>query len=122
MRHCVFIIEDDDDIATLLSMLFGSEGYAVRWAATLAEAREILASGLAPTVVLLDVVLPDGDGITLCPVIRQRYPDVPILVVTARPDARTRAAAQTAGCPDVLAKPFDPDALLATVKALIGSP
>lgn len=122
MPQCVLVVEDDRDTATLLSILLRSEGYALRLAETLADAHQSLAADPPPALVLLDVVLPDGDGLSLCPIIRQRWPHLPIVVVTAAPDPRTRASAATAGCPELLAKPFDPDVLVARVRELIGPP
>lgn len=122
MSLLILVVEDDPDVAALLAMVLEHGGYTVRLASTLAEAHRALADSSPPALVLLDVVLPDGDGLTLCPAIHRRWPHLPVLVVTARPDPATRAAAAAAGCPDVIPKPFDPDELLVQVQASIGPP
>ncbi|HEX7127776.1 MAG TPA: response regulator [Thermodesulfobacteriota bacterium] len=122
MPKRILVVEDEVDCAQLFRFLLEPEGYAVQVAFTLAEAHQALAQGPPPALVLLDLVLPDGDGLSLCPVIRRRWPSLPVFVVSARGDAATRQAVLAAGCTAFLAKPFDPDAVLAQVRAQIGQP
>lgn len=122
MPQRVLVVEDDPDTAMVLDLSLRGEGYAVRLVASRLAAYRTLAAEPPPDLVLLDVALPDGDGLSLCPVIRQRWPALPILVVTARADALTRTVALSAGCTDVITKPFDPDLLLARVGSVIGPP
>ncbi|HEX7126086.1 MAG TPA: response regulator [Thermodesulfobacteriota bacterium] len=121
MPQRVLVVEDDPDTAALLSLLIGTEGYEVHVVATLRDARAAFA-GLAPALVVLDVVLPDGDGLTLCSDLRGRRPRVPVVVVTARVDAATRAASLAAGCAAFIAKPFELDEIVAEIHAAIGPP
>jgi DNA-binding response OmpR family regulator len=113
----ILVVEDEPDIATIFRMLFGSAGHAVAHAPELAAARELLEHGPAPDLVILDVLLPDGDGIDLCRELRTRGPSPPVVVITADASAGERAAA--AGADLVLVKPFDPDDLEARVERLL---
>jgi DNA-binding response OmpR family regulator len=121
MPQRVLVVEDDPDTAVLLSVLLRAEGYDVRIVTTLAEARAAVAA-TAPALVVLDLVLPDGDGLALCPDLLRRQPHVPVLVVTARVAAETRAAALAAGCTAFIAKPFDLDEIVAQIRGSIGPP
>jgi DNA-binding response OmpR family regulator len=113
----ILVVEDEPDIATIFRMLFGSAGHAVAHAAELAAARDLLERGPAPDLVILDVLLPDGDGVDLCREIKTRVPPAPVVVITADASASERAAA--AGADLVLVKPFDPDDLEAQVERLL---
>jgi DNA-binding response OmpR family regulator len=117
MTRRILVVEDEPDIATIFRMLLGSAGHAVAHAPELAAARELLEQGPTPDLVILDVLLPDGDGIDLCREIRGRGPSPPVLVITADESASERAAA--AGADLVLVKPFDPDDLEARVERLL---
>ena len=86
-------------------------------ARSLAAARAALP--LAPWhAVLLDLHLPDGEGLSLIPAIRHRAPALPIIVLTARDQVSDRIRGLDAGADDYLVKPFDPDELLARLRAV----
>ena len=68
--------------------------------------------------VLLDLQLPDGDGLTLLPVLRRRVPDAAVIVLTARDQISDRIRGLDAGADDYLVKPFDPNELLARLRAV----
>lgn len=76
----LWIIEDDEPIARCLQMLLQDSGYEVVMAGSLAMAREISAP---PNLVLLDYLLPDGNGIAFLPELDRRHPGVPIILLTA---------------------------------------
>lgn len=122
MPLLVLVVEDDPDVAALLRMILEHTGYAVQSAATVAEAQRVLRERPPPALVLLDLVLPDGDGLEVCETIRRHWPLLPVLVVTARADPAVHGQAAAAGCSEVILKPFDPDALLSRVQARIGIP
>ncbi len=115
MAARILVVEDEPDIATILTLMLESAGYEVSVAETIGGAHHALAVCPPPALTLLDVVLPDGNGLDLCAVLHRRWPGHPILVLTARPDPATASAAAAAGCPEVIAKPFDPDAVLGRV-------
>ncbi|MDH6140586.1 DNA-binding response OmpR family regulator [Kitasatospora sp. GP30] len=111
----VLVVEDDRDIAALLGRGLGREGYAVRHAGTGAEA---LRARPVPDVVLLDLGLPDLDGVEVCRRLRQES-DAAIIVVTARGEEADRVAALDEGADDYLVKPFGLAELLARLRAVL---
>jgi len=118
-RHgaSVMIVEDDTDIATLVSDVLAEEGYRPHIVTDSRQALETF-ERLRPDVVTLDVMMPGLDGISLCLDLR-RNSDVPILFVSAKKDPPDRVVGLRIGADDYIAKPFDTDELVARVDALI---
>lgn len=114
----VLLVEDDALVASGISAGLEIEGFAVDRVATVAQADTALAS-LASDVVILDLGLPDGDGLTLLRRWRAAGRRVPVLVLTARDAVADRVAGLSAGGDDYLLKPFDLDELVARVNALL---
>ena len=112
----VLLVEDDDGLGAGLVGVLAGAGYEVRWAKTAAAARRLLADA-APDLVLLDLGLPDTDGLVVCREIGDRYPDVVIVVVTARTDEADAVRALDGGADDIVLKPFRPVELLARLRA-----
>jgi DNA-binding response OmpR family regulator len=110
----VLVVEDDAGIAAQLVSGLRREGYLVNYVATGAEA---LAYEL-PDLVLLDLGLPDGDGVDVCRELRHRS-DVPILVITARGEEADRVVALDLGADDYLVKPFGFGELTARMRAVL---
>jgi len=110
----VLVVEDDQGIATQLVRGLARGGYAADQVPT---GREALAWG-SPDVVLLDLGLPDTDGVEVCRQLRQRS-DVAIIVVTARGEEPERVLALDAGADDYLVKPFGLAELLARIRAVL---
>lgn len=119
MPQCILVVEDDLDCTQVFTVLLEAEGYDVRVASSLRDAYQSLARCTPPALILLDVVLPDGDGLNLCPPVRRRWPHLPVIVVSARADPRTRRAALASGCTEFLSKPFDPDEILARIDQVL---
>src|SRR5579859_3689546 len=113
-RTSVLVVEDDPAIATLLVRGLRRGGYDVDHVMTGGEA---LRRG-EPDVVLLDLALPDTDGVEVCRQLRERSP-VAIIVVTARGEEPERVLALDAGADDYLVKPFGLDELLARIRAVL---
>lgn len=111
----VLIVEDDAGVAKALDAFLSRSGYATVRAATGQEALDAL--GADTEVVLLDLGLPDVDGIDLCRRIRART-DVPIIVVTARSQVDERIRGLRAGADDFVVKPYDIQELLARIEAV----
>ncbi len=111
------LIEDDDRLAGLTERYLGNHGVLVT---RCADAPEGLAEALRHRfdVVLLDLMLPGGDGLELCASLRQRS-DVPIIMVTARGSDDERISGLELGADDYLGKPFNPRELLARIRALV---
>lgn len=113
----VLLVEDDVALADAVKAYLDGKGFAVDQAPTLASARGLLP--LAPwDALLLDLHLPDGDGLGLIPTARHRLPGLPIIVLTARDQVSDRVRGLDSGADDYLVKPFDPDELLARLRAI----
>ncbi|HEY7003612.1 MAG TPA: response regulator transcription factor [Gaiellaceae bacterium] len=115
--HSILVVEDEASIASFVGMYLEKAGFAVRTAETGEGALEA-ADAEAPSLVILDLMLPDLDGIDVCRRIRQRS-DVPILMLTARDDDIDKIIGLEVGADDYLTKPFNPGELVARVKSVL---
>lgn len=116
--HRLLVAEDDAEIRQALDRILTYEGYEVVTVPDGAAALEAIAEQ-APDVILLDVMMPFVDGITLCRRIRERGDRTPVLMLTARHEVSDRVAGLDAGADDYVTKPFELDELLARVRALV---
>ncbi len=110
----ILIVEDDKLIGSSLCRALGASDYVARHVTTLEGAREAIANCL-PDLVLLDVTLPDGDGIDFCGELASTFPDLPIVMLTARTGEADVVGALRRGAVDYVAKPFRLAELLARV-------
>ena len=113
----ILIVEDEASIASFVSMYLRREGFAARVAATGSEALT-KASAEPPALIVLDLMLPDMDGIEVCRRIRQRS-DVPVLMLTARDEDVDKIIGLEVGADDYLTKPFNPRELVARIKSIL---
>jgi DNA-binding response OmpR family regulator len=113
----VLVVEDDPAIRSAVQRAMADRGHAVAVASTGMAGLETLLQG-GPDVVLLDLGLPDIDGMTLISMIRAAS-DVPIVVVTARDDDASIVQALDAGADDYVVKPFGADQVSARVRAVL---
>lgn len=114
----VLVVEDDDNLRLALADNLEEEGYRAMTAENLADARGIIASEEL-AVIVLDVMLPDGDGYALCRQLRDEGQAVPILMLTARTLEEDVVRGFDAGADDYVAKPYRLAELLARVRALL---
>jgi DNA-binding response OmpR family regulator len=114
----VLLVEDDPKIASLLTKGLRREGLEVDWVSTGEESLARLGEG-GVTLLLLDLGLPDIDGLEVLREMRERGTDIPVIVVTGRSDPRDRAIALSRGVRAYLTKPFAWAELLATVRAAL---
>ena len=116
----ILIADDDPSVLLLLEMLFIAEGFDVVTACDGFAALELAVLEL-PDVILLDVMMPEMDGLVLARELRARAETdiTPIVFVSARADADDVAAGRAAGGRAYVTKPFDPDELLAVVRAAL---
>jgi two-component system OmpR family response regulator len=116
VNHCL-LVEDDAEIRQLVASYLRSYGLAVTAVATAAEMRRALKPG-AVDVVLLDLMLPDANGLDLCREVRGSS-QVPIIMLTAQGDPVSRVIGLELGADDYLGKPFEPRELVARVHAVL---
>ena len=118
MAKTILVVEDDEDLCGLLEYNLSRAGYEVR-TTNQVEGTLDAAEGISPDLILLDVMLPDGDGFDLCRSIRARpaLAEVPILFLTARGEEMARVLGLEIGGDDYITKPFSPRELVARVKA-----
>ncbi len=122
MAH-VLIVEDDEHIRDLIALHLGLEGHETT---LVADGREALTRVMADAVdlVVLDIMLPGVDGITICRALRRSGPnqDVPVLMLTARREESDKVLGLESGADDYLSKPFGVRELVARVRALLRRP
>jgi two-component system, OmpR family, response regulator len=114
----VLVVEDDRKLARFLAQALTEEGYVVD---TCSRGRDALnqAAHIAYALIVLDWMLPDLDGVTVCREIRRSASNVPILMLTARGEVGERVTGLDAGADDYMTKPFELEELLARVRAAI---
>lgn len=117
MNHKVLLIEDEPQIAGFIGRGLGREGYNVITAGDGKSGLEMTFSEL-PDLIILDVMLPDIDGLNVCRQIREAQLQTPILMLTAKDAIPDRVAGLEAGADDYLVKPFAFEELLARLRAL----
>ena len=116
----ILVVDDDPSFLDLLQLNLEKAGYDVRTAIEGMQA-QVLALQIQPDLIVLDVMLPNVDGLTLCQRLRQdnRTSHLPILMLTALGRSEDVVAGFNAGADDYLRKPFDREELLARVRALL---
>ena len=113
----LLIVDDDERIRSLLTRFLRRQGFLVTAAPDARRARNLLA-GLAFDLIVLDVMMPGEDGLSLCRDLRARL-SIPILLLTARGETGERILGLEAGADDYLPKPFDPKELLLRINAIL---
>jgi len=116
MDH-ILIVDDDRDIRDLLSEYLQKQGYRASVAADGRAMRGVL-SRAAPDLIVLDLMLPGEDGLTLCREVRAQS-DIPIIMLTARGEEVDRIVGLEMGADDYLSKPFSPRELVARIKSIL---
>jgi len=115
------VVEDNAELARLLSQGLKAEGYDTDIMSTAAEARAALAA-TRYAALILDLGLPDGDGLSILREIRARHDPLPVLVLTARGGVHDRVSGLRNGADDYLVKPFALEELVARLEALLRRP
>ncbi len=120
----MLVVEDDENIAHLLSFMLKREQYRVHSASDGRMAKAFIESNPPPNLVLLDVMLPFLDGFELVALIRANaaWQAVPVIMLTAKTQERDAVRALDAGANDYIHKPFAPNELLARVRRYAGKP
>ena len=117
MIQCV-LVDDDPAIRTLLVEYLEQFGFAVR---ALGDARSLRLELTRTTfdLLLLDLMLPDEDGLSVCQWVRREHAAMPVIMLTAQGDPASRVLGLELGADDYLAKPFEPRELVARIKAVL---
>jgi two-component system OmpR family response regulator len=113
----ILVVDDDRDIRLLVGDYLKKHGYRVSLAADGRQMREVLA-GSGIDLIVLDLMLPGEDGLSLCRDLRARS-DLPVLMLTARTEPIDRVLGLEMGADDYLAKPFEPRELLARIRNIL---
>jgi len=114
----ILIVDDDAELASMLVELLAREGWATHAVLTAGDAERALVTQ-QPDLVLLDAMLPDGNGFDLARRWRMQHPSLGLVMLTARGDPLDRVLGLEIGADDYLAKPFEPRELVARVRALL---
>jgi DNA-binding response OmpR family regulator len=115
--HTILVVEDESSIASFVALYLKNAGYVVKTVPTGSAALNQIAAGM-PSMIILDLNLPDMDGIEICRRIRKSS-DVPILMLTARDEDVDKIIGLEVGADDYLTKPFNPRELVARVKSVL---
>ncbi|MCQ9380178.1 response regulator transcription factor [Methyloversatilis sp. XJ19-49] len=118
MQPLILIVDDDAELASMLVELLAREGWSTHIVLTAGDAERAL-SAKPPDVVLLDAMLPDGNGFDLARRWRAAHPALGLVMLTARGDPLDRVLGLEIGADDYLPKPFEPRELVARVRALL---
>ncbi len=113
----ILMIDDDEDLNQLVAEYLARFGHQLRSAITATKGLKELRRKV-PDLIILDVMLPDTDGLTLCREIRTEF-DVPIIMLTARGELADKVMGLELGADDYIAKPFEPRELVARIQSII---
>ncbi|HOV92362.1 MAG TPA: response regulator transcription factor [Candidatus Kapabacteria bacterium] len=119
-QKSVVIVDDEPDIIELVNIHLTKNGYRVRSFENWTSAMEYLNSNI-PDLIILDLMLPDADGLEVCKTLKKddRYNNIPVIMLTARTDEMDRVLGLEIGADDYITKPFSPRELVARVKAVL---
>ena len=117
----ILIADDEHNIRNILDFSLGSEGYRVLVASDGEEAFSMAVSEM-PELIILDVMMPQGDGFTICRRLKDdsRTSGIPVILLTAKNSREDRAMGEKVQADDYITKPFSPQGLLDKVQTLLG--
>lgn len=118
MAASILVVDDDPEIRRLLSRFLADQGFRITAAGSRAEFEERLTEGQID-LVILDVMLPDGSGLDICRSLRNRNPEICIILVTALKEEVDRIVGLELGADDYIGKPFSPRELVARIRAVL---
>jgi DNA-binding response OmpR family regulator len=114
----ILAVDDDRDILKVLKANLELQSYEVDTADTWEKAKQVI-SETQPDLVLLDIMLPDGDGVEICREMKKDLPQVPIIMLTAKDKVSDKVLGLESGADDYVVKPFETLELLARIKACL---
>ncbi|HKM26108.1 MAG: response regulator transcription factor [Gammaproteobacteria bacterium] len=115
----ILLVDDDQELSELLSSWLSQEGFNLHACFDTQSAREYLDRNPEPDAVILDVMLPDGNGLQLLRKVRAEHPQLPVVMLSARGEPTDRIIGLELGADDYLAKPCDPRELTARLRAVL---
>jgi DNA-binding response OmpR family regulator len=118
MSDTILVIDDDKDICKVLKANLELHKFNVSTANSWAEGRNALLKRL-PDLLLLDVMLPDGDGVEMCRELRKQHPALPIIMLTAKDKISDKVIGLESGADDYVVKPFETLELIARIKVCL---
>lgn len=115
MAKRIFVLEDDEDISNIFELLLKEENYDLEFPSTFSELKQLMKAGL-PDLFMIDVMLPDANGIDICRDLKTSAvtKDIPVIVMSA--NARSKQMSVQANADDYLAKPFDIEQVISKIK------
>lgn len=114
----ILLVDDDRDILQVLRANLELYGFSVITAAAWVEGSKVLETD-EPDIMLLDAMLPDGDGFNICREVRRKFRDLPIIMLTARDKVSDKVIGLESGADDYLVKPFETLELIARIKVCL---
>jgi len=114
----ILVVDDDEDIRALIRLYLEGDGYVVTEASDGTEAMAIAAQ-MQVDLAILDIMMPHMDGWQLCEQLRQDYPDLPMVMLSAKGETQDKLRGFRLGTDDYMVKPFDPLELVMRVKVLL---
>ncbi len=118
MKKRLLVIDDDLDILKVLKANLALYGFDAETASDWSSARAILDLRL-PDLIILDLTLPDGNGVDICKILKEKYTGLPIIMLTARDSVSDKVMGLESGADDYIVKPFDTLELIARIKACL---
>lgn len=118
MKNKILVVDDDHDILKVLKANLELHDYQVSTADCWLKAQEEISSS-TPDLIILDIMLPDGDGIDICRTLRVRFPTMPIIMLTAKDKVSDKVMGLESGSDDYVVKPFETLELIARIKACL---
>ena len=118
MTGRILAVDDDRDILKVLKANLELHGYEVNTVVRWEKAKKAI-SDVMPDLVLLDVTLPDGDGMEICREIRKSMPELPVIMLTAKDKVSDKVIGLESGADDYVVKPFETIELVARIKACL---
>jgi CheY-like chemotaxis protein len=121
-RHALLVVEDDPDLSSLLAEIFSVAGFEVRRAANRAQINVEVNRPILPDLILLDIVLPDADGLQILARLRThpKFARMPVIMMTGKAEPADVKAGLAAGADGYVGKPFKMSALMAAVNLVLG--
>lgn len=118
MDKTIFIADDEKEIRSLVKTFLEQDGFLVQ---TFPDGDKLMAAleNAIPDLVILDVLMPGTDGLSICSFLRKKYPQLPIIIISVKDSPLDRVTGLTLGCDDYLTKPFLPLELIARVRAVL---